>query len=143
MVKFDSRSDKKLIAQDQLNGANAAFEKTTRSVGCASVLLPRVKSGFTSWWTSKSKSEKTLSKSKAAGNNRSSTRCSTGQQVEAVQVPTLTADEAWDVMRRRFRVVHDPEVRASSDGVVILGRLPGGARVMENREMWNHVRANT
>ncbi|KAJ1472965.1 hypothetical protein T484DRAFT_3383251 [Baffinella frigidus] len=114
-----------------------AFEATTRSVGCASALLPRISAKAIATWFRKE--EKAASNSKAESNCAThaplvlevdstlsgmvDSRCdSTGSNEELVKMPTLSDDEVWAEMRRRFRAAHKKDAqatRASSDGAVV------------------------
>ncbi|KAJ1480014.1 hypothetical protein T484DRAFT_1812062 [Baffinella frigidus] len=108
---FFSRDQYAMVRRSETQ-ADDDFEVTTRSVGCAAALLPRAKS-ITTWWSNTAKKEKTISTSEAAGNSSRAPRAyleiessSTGKTVDAVRTPTLTAEEAWQVMRKRFQVAH-------------------------------------
>ncbi|KAJ1471951.1 hypothetical protein T484DRAFT_1976535 [Baffinella frigidus] len=105
--------------------ADAAFQRMTHDDGlgvrasCAAVLLPRLVRaqsfdlGLTTWWTKNSENEKAITKSQAAAAGTS------GMDAEEVQRPTMTAEDAWQVMRKRFLVAHTPSERpASCEGVL-------------------------
>ncbi|KAJ1472969.1 hypothetical protein T484DRAFT_1752402 [Baffinella frigidus] len=115
-----------------------AFEATTRSVGCAAALLPRISAKAIATWFRKE--EKAVSNRKAESNcatQRSvvlevdntllgmvdSRSGSTGSNAELVKATSLSNDEVWAEMRKRFRVAHRvadaPATRASSDGGVV------------------------
>jgi hypothetical protein len=124
--------------------ADDAIEVTTRSAGCAAALLPRAKS-ITTWWNTTVKKEKTISNSKAAGdssaakaagNNSEAPRSyleiessSTEKKVDEVRTPTLTAEQAWHVMRGRFLFAHSaPSSLTRCEDVVFDARDPDAHR---------------
>ena len=111
-----------------------AFDVTTRSVGCAALFFPRAKA-FTAWWNriTNRKNYKDISNKLASAHTSvapeepvaildeaqlsfSRVQSDASSSTEPVQTPTMTADDAWGVMRNRFVSAHDVTTRASSDG---------------------------
>jgi hypothetical protein len=114
--------------------AGDPFDVTTRSVGCAAMFFPRA-NAFTTWWNriTNRKDQKNMSRKLSSAHiapspeepvvildeaqlSFSRVQSDASSNTEPVQTPTMTADDAWGVMRNRFVSAHDVTTRASSDG---------------------------
>jgi len=119
--------------------AGDALEVTTRSAGCAARFFPRAfttwwNKAFTTWWSriTNRKNQKDISKKLASAHTSpspeepviilevSSVRSDASSNTEPVTTPTMTAHDAWGVMRNRFVSAHDEITRASSDGINVV-----------------------